>query len=171
MHKYTVGIEEEYFVSHARTFAPATRTPRELTRALLKLKDGSVTTEMMQAQIEVNTGVCETLDQAREQLSSLRTMLSHTASQYGYCISASGTHPIAIWYEQMFTQKRRYRRMQDDLQIVGRRNVLCGLHVHVEVPEPQRHVALLSCCALCLICRCCFLSAFLLRSGKGIPQA
>ena len=112
-------------------------------RAFLKLKYGSITTEMTQAQIEVNTGVCETFDQAREQLGSLRMMLSQTAGQYGYCISASGTHPMAIWYEQMLTQKRRYRRMQDDLQIVGRRNVLCGLHVHVEVPEPQRRIALM----------------------------
>src|SRR5436190_1203700 len=143
MHKYTVGIEEEYFVSHARTFAPATRMPKDLARAFLKVKYGNVTTEMIQAQIEVNTGICETLDQAREQLKTLRAMLSYTARQYGYCIFASGTHPMAIWYEQMLTRKARYRRMQDDLQIVGRRNVLCGLHVHVEVPELQRRIALM----------------------------
>jgi len=143
MQNYTVGIEEEYFVSHARTFAPATRVPKELARAFLKLKYGNVTTEMLQAQIEVSTGVCTTFDQAREQLASLRQMLHQTASEYGYVISASGTHPMAIWYEQTLTQKARYRRIQDDLQIVGRRNVLCGLHVHVEVPEPERRVALM----------------------------
>lgn len=143
MHKYTVGIEEEYFISHARTFAPAARIPKELTRAFLKLKYGSVTTEMMQAQVEVSTGACESFEDAREQLIRLRAMLSHTAGENGYCISASGTHPMAIWHEQTLTQKRRYRRMQDDLQIVGRRNIVCGLHVHVEVPEPQRRVPLM----------------------------
>ena len=143
MQNYTVGIEEEYFVSHARSFAPATRVPKELARAFLKLKYGNVTTEMMQAQIEVNTGVCTTFDQAREQLANLRRMIHQTASEYGYVISASGTHPMAVWYEQALTQKARYRRMQDDLQIVGRRNVLCGLHVHVEVPEPERRVTLM----------------------------
>jgi carboxylate-amine ligase len=143
MHKYTVGIEEEYFISHARTFAPAARIPKELTRAFLKLKYGSVTTEMMQAQVEVSTSACESFEEAREQLSGLRTMLSHTAGENGYGISASGTHPMAIWHEQTLTQKRRYRRMQDDLQIVGRRNIVCGLHVHVEVPEPQRRIPLM----------------------------
>ena len=143
MQNYTVGIEEEYFVSHARNFAPATRVPKELARAFLKLKYGNVTTEMLQAQIEVNTGVCTTFDQARDQLANLRRMLHQTASEYGYVISASGTHPMAIWYEQTLTQKARYRRIQDDLQIVGRRNVLCGMHVHVEVPEPERRVALM----------------------------
>jgi carboxylate-amine ligase len=143
MHKYTVGIEEEYFISHARTFAPAARIPKELTRAFLKLKYGSVTTEMMQAQVEVSTCACESFEEAREQLLGLRTMLSHTAGENGYGISASGTHPMAIWHEQTLTQKRRYRRMQDDLQIVGRRNIVCGLHVHVEVPEPQRRIPLM----------------------------
>jgi glutamate---cysteine ligase / carboxylate-amine ligase len=143
MQSYTVGIEEEYFVSHARSFAPATRVPKELARAFLKLKYGNVTTEMMQAQIEVNTGACTTFDQAREQLASLRRMLHQTAGEHHYVISASGTHPMAIWHEQTLTKKARYRRMQDDLQIVGRRNVLCGLHVHVEVPEPERRVTLM----------------------------
>ena len=143
MSTYTVGIEEEFFVSHMRTFAPATHVPKELARAFLKLKYGSVTTEMMQAQIEVNTGVCETLDEAREQLASLRRMLSQTAADHNHCISASGTHPMALWYEQMLTQKARYRRIQDDLQIVGRRNVLCGLHVHVAVPAPEHRIRLM----------------------------
>jgi carboxylate-amine ligase len=145
MEHYILGIEEEYFVSNARTFAPATRMPKELARAFLKLrpKYGSVTTEMLQAQIEVNTEVCETFDQAREQLVDLRRVLARTAEEHGHCISASGTHPMALWYEQMLTPKARYRRIRDDLQIVGRRNVLSGLHVHVQVPEPQRRVALM----------------------------
>jgi glutamate---cysteine ligase / carboxylate-amine ligase len=141
--KYTIGIEEEYFVSHARTYAPATRVPKELARAFLKAKYGSVSTEMLQAQIEVNTEVCETFGQAREQLFGLRKMLAQTAEDRGYCIFASGTHPTALWHEQEVTQKARYRRIRDDLQIVGRRNVLCGMHVHVEVPEPQRRIALM----------------------------
>jgi carboxylate-amine ligase len=143
MQAYTVGIEEEFFVSHARTFAPATRVPRDLARAFLKLKYGNVSTEMMQTQIEVNTGACTTFDEARDQLSHLRQMLHDTAAEHDHIISASGTHPMAIWSEQSVTQKARYHRIQDDLQIVGRRNVLCGLHVHVEVPEPERRVAVM----------------------------
>lgn len=143
MNDYTVGLEEEYFVSHARTYAPATRVPKELAREFLQLKYGNVTTEMLQTQIEVNTGVCTDFDQAREQLSHLRMLLHQAAGEHDYVISASGTHPMAIWYEQTLTQKARYRRIQDDLQIVGRRNVLCGMHVHVEVPEPERRVAVM----------------------------
>ena len=144
MHGYTFGVEEEYFVSHARTFTPATRVPRALVRAFRKIKHGNVTTEMLQAQIEVNTAVCHSFDQAREQLASLRRMLAQTASEHGHVIWASGTHPMALWQEQTLTPKVRYRRMQDDLQIVGRRNVLCGLHVHVAVPGLYAVVAVLA---------------------------
>jgi carboxylate-amine ligase len=28
----------------------------------------------------------------------------------------------------------------DDLQMIGQRNMLCGMHVHVEVPDPSRRV-------------------------------
>ena len=125
MHAYSFGIEEEFFLSHARSFTPATRVPKELVRAFLKLKYGSVTTEMLQTQIEVNTGVCTASAEAFEQLSALRRMLRQTAAEHDYVVSASGTHPMAIWYQQELTQKARYRRIQDDLQIVGRRNVLC----------------------------------------------
>ena len=68
MTDFTVGIEEEFFISHARSFAPATRIPKDLARAFLRIKHGKVTTEMLQAQIEVNTGVCSNFDQAREKL-------------------------------------------------------------------------------------------------------
>jgi hypothetical protein len=36
MRTYTVGIEEEYFISHAQTFAAATRVSNALARALCR---------------------------------------------------------------------------------------------------------------------------------------
>jgi carboxylate-amine ligase len=143
MPDYPIGIEEEFFVSRGRTFAPARQAPQKLVRDLLEVRPGHVSTEMLQAQIEVNTGVCRSFDQAREELCELRAMLRGTAGRHGYVVTASGTHPMAIWLEQTLTDKPRYQRIQDDLQIVARRNVLCGLHVHVEVPEPSRRVAIM----------------------------
>jgi len=143
MPDYSIGIEEEFFVSHARTYAPSRQTPQKLVREFLRIRPGNVSTEMLQIQIEANTGVCGSFDQARLELAHLRRMLQHTAEQHGYVVSASGTHPLAMWSEQSLTRKARYRRIQDDLQIVARRNVLCGLHVHVEVPDPGRRVALM----------------------------
>jgi carboxylate-amine ligase len=40
----------------------------------------------------------------------------------------------------MQSPKDRYDKVMDDLQMVGQRNMLCGMHVHVEFPDPERRV-------------------------------
>ena len=34
----------------------------------------------------------------------------------------------------------RYDAVMDDLQMIGQRNMLCGMHVHVELPDPDERV-------------------------------
>ena len=34
----------------------------------------------------------------------------------------------------------RYDAVMDDLQMIGQRNMLCGMHVHVELPDPDDRV-------------------------------
>ncbi len=36
--------------------------------------------------------------------------------------------------------KDRYDKVMDDLQMIGQRNMLCGMHVHVEFPDPARRI-------------------------------
>ena len=45
-----------------------------------------------------------------------------------------GTFPLAFWPEQLATKKVRYDAIMDDLQMIGYRNMLCGMHVHVRCP-------------------------------------
>ena len=40
----------------------------------------------------------------------------------------------------MQSPKDRYTQVMDDLQMIGHRNMLCGMHVHVELPDPARRV-------------------------------
>jgi carboxylate-amine ligase len=53
---------------------------------------------------------------------------------------AAGTHPTAVWTEAQQTKAERYDAVMHDLQMIGRRNMLCGLHVHVELPDPDARV-------------------------------
>ena len=55
-------------------------------------------------------------------------------------ILASGTHPTADWRESAQSPKERYQGLMRGLQMVGRRNMLCGMHVHVELPDPDLRV-------------------------------
>ena len=78
---------------------------------------------------------------ARTELRELRRRRWPTiAAKHGLAILAAGTHPTGAWREVEQTPKERYDAVMDDLQMIGQRDMLCGMHVHVELPEPDRRV-------------------------------
>lgn len=141
---YTIGIEEEYFVVDLRTRNVRARMPKKFFRACKRLLKDHVTNEMLQCQIEVMTSPCRTIDEARDQIRYLRRTLATEGSRHGLGIIAASTHPIAHWREQKVTDKDRYGKITGDVQITGLRSLLCGMHVHVEVPDPARRVELMA---------------------------
>jgi carboxylate-amine ligase len=143
MGRYRFGIEEEYFVTDMRTRNVRHMMSRRFFRACKKELGDSVTNEMLQSQIEVATSPCEDMSQAREQLQKFRSVIAKRATGHGLGIVACGTHPLALWHEQKHTPKERYNELMTDLQIVGFRDMLCGMHVHVEVPDPARRVEIM----------------------------
>ncbi len=77
---------------------------------------------------------------ALQELQFLRQEVGRVAAQYGLVIMAAGTHPTAMWSQMNPTAKDRYVDMMDDLQMIGRRDLVCGMHVHVELPDPARRI-------------------------------
>lgn len=140
---YKVGIEEEYFVYDAKTRRSVTRANKKFLAGAKKALGDRVMTEMLQSQIEVATPPCETMHEAREHLAEYRRTLGEEAKKQKLGIAALGTFPLAKWPEQIITPSKRYDAILDDLQMIGMRNMLCGLHVHVEVPKPEHRIDLL----------------------------
>jgi glutamate---cysteine ligase / carboxylate-amine ligase len=137
---YQIGIEEEFFVVDRRTRNVRATMPRKFYRnAKAQLKD-CLTSEMLQCQIEVMTPPCASMTDARRELERLRGTLSDQAVRYGLGIMAASTHPTALWREQKPTPKDRYSSVMSDIQMLGLRDMLCGMHVHVEIPDPDRRV-------------------------------
>jgi carboxylate-amine ligase len=140
---YTIGIEEEYFVFDAKTRRAVRRINKKfLSLAQEKLGD-RVMTEMLQSQIEVATPPCASMAEAREHLTHYRRTLGEAAREHQLGLAAMGTFPLAFWPEQTVTPKARYGAIMDDLQMIGHRNMLCGMHVHVQVPELDRRIDLI----------------------------
>lgn len=131
---YSIGIEEEFFLADAATGGIAVRMPEGFVRACDARVTGTATYELMQSQIETTTPVCRDAGELADTLHRLRADLACVAHEFGLSLIASGTHPLAEWREQLHTEAPRYRQMVDDFQIVGRRNLLSGLHVHVAPP-------------------------------------
>jgi glutamate---cysteine ligase / carboxylate-amine ligase len=140
---YRFGIEEEYFISDLRSKSVRSRMSKRFFRACQKALGDQVMSEMLQSQIEVATPPCESMQEARDQLRRFRGTLAEHAAGHGLAIVAAATHPLAFWHEQEQTAKARYGPIMADLQIVGRRDMLCGMHVHVEVRDPARRVEIM----------------------------
>jgi carboxylate-amine ligase len=96
--------------------------------------------EFLQSQIEVVSSPHGSIAGARAELRHLRQTLAAVGAEHGLAILASGTHPTAFWASALQTPKERYDHVMDDLQMIGQRNMLCGMHVHVELPDPDERI-------------------------------
>jgi carboxylate-amine ligase len=141
---YTFGIEEEYFLTDPKSRALTVEVRRSFIRACRRRFGAAIAPELLWSQIEVVSPVFERHDQAREELVRLRRGVAQIAIEKDLRLLAAGTHPICAWGEQVATPKERYRQLMDDFQIVARRNVLCGLHIHVAVPPEVDRVVLMN---------------------------
>jgi glutamate---cysteine ligase / carboxylate-amine ligase len=140
---YRFGIEEEYFLSDASSRAAVGNISPKFIADIRAQYPLEVQREMLQCQIEVATPPCEDMTEARDCLIRLRQGLSGTAAAHGLLLMASGTHPSATWLSQRVTAAARYDRIMRDLQMLGSRNQVCGLHVHVEVPDADRRISIM----------------------------
>ncbi|MGC1777398.1 MAG: carboxylate-amine ligase [Xanthobacteraceae bacterium] len=137
---FQFGIEEEYFLSDAETGEVPAETPESLFETAAFGASGHIGREFLQAQIEVATEPHCRVDDARMELRQLRLNAAAAAAEHGLSILACGTHPLASWRESVQSPKDRYDKVMDDLQMIGQRNMLCGMHVHVEFPDPARRI-------------------------------
>ncbi|HXW21746.1 MAG TPA: carboxylate-amine ligase [Rhodomicrobium sp.] len=143
MTNFQFGIEEEYFLADAVTMRVARETPESLFREVAAATNGQAGRELLQAQIEVSTAPQKTAGAMRDHLASLRAAAGAAAARHGLTILASGTHPSAEWPDISQSPSKRYDGVMTALRMVGCRNMLCGMHVHVEVPDPSRRVELM----------------------------
>lgn len=133
-HDYTYGIEEEYFLVRPGAHGLATRVPAELLKQARRELGDSVANELLQSQIEISSPILRDANEAERSLIGLRSTLSQVAARFDLGLVAAGTHPLGVWREQERSPRSHYRRLMEDFQIVARRSLVCGLHVHVQLP-------------------------------------
>ena len=141
---FTIGIEEEY-----QTIDPETRDLRshidveiiEKGKSLLK---EAVKPEMHQSVIEVGTGVCQDVHQARKEIIKLRRDMIAVAKANGLRLGAAGTHPFADWRNQEIYPDQRYYDILEDMKMVARANLIFGLHVHIGVEDRETAIHLMN---------------------------
>ena len=140
---FTLGIEEEYLLVDPQSRDLIREAPATMLAECEALLEGQVTPEFLQSQIEVSTQVCESLSQARTDLAHLRKTIGAVARKNGLAVIAASTHPFARWEAQKHTDKERYRALARDMQGVARQLMICGMHVHVCIPDEDLRIDLM----------------------------
>ena len=142
-HNYRFGIEEEYFLADAETRG----TPRRSVKPFHAEVGESLPEagrELLQCQVEVCTPPSWDFAEARTVLARQRATLAEIGARHELLVFAAGTHPVANWSRQVPTKGDRYRGILRDVGLAGRRSLICGMHVHVEVPVPEARVGLMN---------------------------
>ena len=140
----TIGIEEEYLLVDKQTRDLVADPPAELLPACEAKLGSRVTGEFLKAQLEIGTSVCNSIAEAREQLRELRGTVAEIAGRFDLAPIAASTHPFATWRAQHHTAKERYDHLAEDLQAVVRRLLICGMHVHVGIEDPDLRIDLMN---------------------------
>jgi carboxylate-amine ligase len=140
--EFTLGIEEEYFLVDRATRDVVGDPPSEMLSQYEALLGAQVSPEFLRSQIEIGTRVCSSLGEVRADLRRLRGTIAAVAARHGFAPVAAATHPFARWDTQKTTERVRYRSLESDLQGVGRRLAICGLHVHIGVPDDELRIDL-----------------------------
>jgi carboxylate-amine ligase len=146
----SIGIEEEY-----QTVDPVTRDLRshihaEIVQKGRMLMAERVKPEMHQSVVEIGTGVCANIQEARDEIRSIRRQIITLARENGLRLSAGGTHPFALWSKQEIYPDDRYRVIVEDLKMVARANLIFGLHVHIGVEDRETAIHLMNAARYCL---------------------
>jgi glutamate---cysteine ligase / carboxylate-amine ligase len=103
--------------------------------------------ELLQSTVEIITGICGTVSEAKADLAGTLAEVSAAAERHGLGLMCAGTHPITDWQTQQISPKERYLQLVERMQWLARRLQIFGVHVHVGVRAPEKAIPIVN--ALC----------------------
>ncbi|MBX7223453.1 MAG: carboxylate-amine ligase [Blastocatellia bacterium] len=134
--EFTLGIEEEFQIIDPKTRELRSRVAEILEEGMMILGE-QVKQEMHQSQIEVGTGICKNIQEAKADVTKLRRTVATLAHKKNLAIVAASTHPFSHWKDQLITPNERYYQLIEEMQQVARALSIYGLHVHVGVESRE----------------------------------
>ncbi len=141
---FTIGIEEEYMVLDPQTLDLRSHIGMELLSQGRLLLHEHIKPELHGSIVEIGTGVCRTIQEARQELVKIRSVVAHLARQNGLFIGAASTHPFARWQEQEIYPDERYWGIVEDMQILARSLLIFGLHIHIGIENRETQIQLMN---------------------------
>ncbi|HCF3887512.1 TPA: carboxylate-amine ligase [Pseudomonas aeruginosa] len=137
------GIEEEFFLLDASDLDIVRSAPAGFVAACRDTLGEHFAEGMFECQVEVASPVFSTLAEAARFHGQARQRLAHLAMDFGLRSLCVGTHPFADWRRARSNPAAHFARLFEDQGRVARRSLVCGLHVHVEIPPSHDRMAVL----------------------------
>ncbi|CAG8863494.1 Putative glutamate--cysteine ligase 2 [Pseudomonas fluorescens] len=138
------GIEEEYLLVDRASGQVLARPTPAVGRICREVMGEYFAEEMFRSQIEIASPVFGNIHQAREFFTASRQRLSIALAEENAGLYCAASHPSALWVRQSPRPLAHFRQIFDDYQHVARRSLLCGLHVHVGVPQGCDRIQLIN---------------------------
>ena len=143
----TLGVEWELQLIDAHTRA-LRQDAREVLAALPELTASSGTPklrhELMQSTIELATGICSTVAEAKEDLAGTIAQLQRVTSARDMLLTCAGTHPFSDWRDAKMAPVQRYAELVEQMQWLVRRIELFSVQVHVGLPDGDRAIPIIN---------------------------
>lgn len=136
----TLGVEWELLLvdSDSGQTRQCAAAVLEAVRDAEAVHSPGVVGELLQNTVELVTGVCSSVGEARADLqASLDRVRAATASMR-VDVTGAGTHPFSRWEEQQVTDAARYSTLIDRTQWWGRQMTIYGMHVHVGIESADK---------------------------------
>ena len=100
--------------------------------------------ELLQSCVEVITGICGTVAEAKADLAETVDLVAKAAAERNAGVICSGTHPITDWATQRVTDSPRYLQLMERNQWMARQLQIFGVHVHVGVRSPEKAIPMVN---------------------------
>ena len=139
----TLGIEWELQLIDAQT--RMLRQDADMVLAALPGLDASgehpqIRHELMQSTVEIVTGICSTVSEAKADLGKAIGELQRIADDRGILLACAGTHPVSDWRDAKMAPIARYAELIEQMQWLARRIQTFGVHVHVGLRDGHKAI-------------------------------
>ena len=138
---YSIGVEEEFMICDPSSGLLINKADEIMS--LVSNKD-RYSYELLLSEIEINTPICATAEEAISCLSKQRLELKKIGQKQGFNIGISGTHPLAKASDQKFVSNDSYNWVSEQLKYYAKRNITFSTHIHVSVDNPDRAIKIVN---------------------------
>jgi carboxylate-amine ligase len=140
---YTLGVELEMQIVSPPTYDLSQDSSRLLKDLKGRISVGEVKHDITESMLEIATGVCQDVEEARTQLTDLRHRVIQSADRHHLAICGGGTHPWQKWQRQEICQNERYNRNLELFGYLMKQATVFGQHVHVGCASEEDAIYLL----------------------------